>query len=125
MQGSGPTVRGDAGSNENRRAKVPDATASQRVYPGDGPRFRAPPRPPGAHAPEGAAREEEPSGAQLLRLASNCPRCGCRPALRISGEVARILTDEAQGTLLGTYQCQRRGCGAIYDLVAGEFLEQE
>jgi hypothetical protein len=124
MQGSGPAVRMDAGPNENRRAKVRDATASRRVYPGDGPRFRAPPRAPGARAAGGAPREEEPSGAQLLRLASNCPRCGCRPALRISREVARLLTDEAHGALLGTYQCQRRGCGAIYDLVAGEFLEQ-
>jgi hypothetical protein len=104
---------------------VPDATASQRGYPGDGTRFRAPPRPPGARLPGGAAGEEEPAQAQLLRLASNCPRCGSRPALRITGEVARLLTDEAQGTRLGTYQCQRRGCGAIYDLVAGEFLGQE
>lgn len=104
---------------------MPDATASKRVYPGSGPRFRAPPRPPAGQLPGGAAREEEPPEAQLLRLASNCPRCGSRPALRITGEVARLLTDEAQGARLGTYQCQRRGCGAIYDLVAGEFLEQE
>ncbi len=104
---------------------MPDATASQRVFPGDGPRFRAPPRFPGAPAPEDAARDEEEAGTRLLRLASNCPRCGCRPALRITGEVARLLTDEAQGARLGTYQCQRRGCGAIYDLVAGEFLAHE
>lgn len=104
---------------------MPNATASQRPGRSDPPRFRAPPRPPGARVPRGATREEEPSEVQLLRLASNCPRCGSRPALRITGEVARILTDEAQGTRLGTYQCQRRGCGAIYDLVAGEFLERE
>jgi hypothetical protein len=39
--------------------------------------------------------------------------------------MARLLADEAEGARLGTYQCQRRGCGAIYDLIAGEFLERE
>ena len=102
-----------------------DATAPQKVDPDDGPRFGARTRPPAAWTPESAAREGEPTEAQLLRLASNCPRCGSRPALRITGEVAKLLADEAQGSRLGTYQCQRRGCGAIYDLVAGEFLATE
>lgn len=102
-----------------------DATASQGLDRSQGPRFRAPPRPGGAALPESDAGGQAPRGAQLLRLASNCPRCGARPALRITGEVARLLSDEAQGTRLGTYQCQRRGCGAIYDLVAGEFLAKE
>ncbi|HEV2734501.1 MAG TPA: hypothetical protein VGV85_06660 [Longimicrobiaceae bacterium] len=104
---------------------MPDATTSQRPDRSEPPRFRPPLRHPGARVPAGAAPDGEPSGAQLLRLASNCPRCGSRPALRITGEVARLLADEAQGTRLGTYQCQRRGCGAIYDLAAGEFLEQD
>ena len=104
---------------------MPDATASQRLDPGDGPRSVTRTRPPAAWAPESAGREGEPTEAQLLRLASNCPRCGSRPALRITGEVAKLLADEAQGSRLGTYQCQRRGCGAIYDLVAGEFLAEE
>lgn len=98
-----------------------DATTSQRLDRGEGPRFVARTRPPALWDPESAAQE----GEQLLRLASNCPRCGSRPALRITGGVARLLTDEAQGARLGTYQCQRRGCGAIYDLVAGEFLAEE
>ncbi|MET0399792.1 MAG: hypothetical protein ABW277_23595 [Longimicrobiaceae bacterium] len=102
-----------------------DATASQRLDPGEGTRFAARTRPPALWDPESAAQEGEPAGAQLLRLASNCPRCGSRPALRITGEVARLLADGAQGARLGTYQCQRRGCGAIYDLVAGEFLAEE
>jgi hypothetical protein len=104
---------------------VLDATTSQRLDPGEGPRFVARSRPPAPWDPESAAQGGEPTGAQLLRLASNCPRCGSRPALRITGEVARLLADEAQGARLGTYQCQRRGCGAIYDLVAGEFLADE
>ena len=102
-----------------------DATAPHRLDPGDGPRVVARTRPPAPWAPGSAAQDGEPSQAQLLRLASNCPRCGSRPALRITGEVARLLADEAQGARLGTYQCQRRGCGAIYDLVAGEFLAEE
>jgi hypothetical protein len=24
---------------------------------------------------------------------------------------------------VGTYQCQRRGCGAVYDLTAGAYLQ--
>lgn len=95
---------------------MPYAAAPQDLDPGEGERFRA----PGTPRDGGAPGED-----QLLRLASNCPRCGSRPALRITGEMARLLTDEAQGARLGTYQCQRRGCGAIYDLVAGEFLERE
>lgn len=103
-----------------------DATASQRLDPGEEPRFAARTRPPAPWDPESAAAGDgEQSGAQLLRLASNCPRCGSRPALRITAGVARLLADEAQGARLGTYQCQRRGCGAIYDLVAGEFLAEE
>ncbi len=102
-----------------------DAIASQRLGPGEGPRFAARTRPPVPWDPESAAQDGEPSEAQLLRLASNCPRCGSRPALRITTEVARLLTDAANGARLGTYQCQRRGCGAIYDLVAGEFLAEE
>lgn len=102
-----------------------DATTPQRLDPGDGPRFAARTRPPAPWDPESAAPDGESPQAQLLRLASNCPRCGSRPALRITGEVAKLLADEAQGARLGTYQCQRRGCGAIYDLVAGEFLAEE
>lgn len=102
-----------------------DATVSRKLEPGDGSRFEARTRPPAKWSPDDAAQEGDPPGAQLLRLASNCPRCGSRPALRITGEMAKLLTDEAQGARLGTYQCQRRGCGAIYDLVAGEFLAEE
>lgn len=95
---------------------MPHAAAPQELDPGEGEGFRAPETPRDGEAPD-----ED----QLLRLASNCPRCGSRPALRITGEMAKLLTHEAQGARLGTYQCQRRGCGAIYDLVAGEFLERD
>jgi hypothetical protein len=95
---------------------VPYAAASQELDPGEGER---------CSAPESTRDREALEEDHLLRLASNCPRCGSRPALRITGEMAKLLTHEAQGARLGTYQCQRRGCGAIYDLVAGEFLERE
>ena len=83
------------------------------------------PRPIAPQEPDPEREEEEPSGARLLRLASSCPRCGSRPALRITGEVARLLADGAPGGRLGTYHCQRRGCGAIYDLAAGGILAQD
>lgn len=99
---------------------MPHTAASQQPHP-----VHVPSSSPPAGGREDPATEEEPSGARLLRLASNCPRCGSRPALRITGEVARLLAEEARGTRLGTYQCQRRGCGAIYDLEAGKFVETE
>ena len=56
--------------------------------------------------------------ARLLRLDARCPRCGCYPALRtVEGEPARYRDDPPE-RLVGTYQCQRRGCGMVYDLTA-------
>jgi hypothetical protein len=68
---------------------------------------------------------EESRGGRLLRLAVSCPRCGSRPALRLTASAAGVLQSHAQGTRLGTYQCQRRGCGAIYDLTSAECLADE
>ncbi|HEX7239007.1 MAG TPA: hypothetical protein VF263_01965 [Longimicrobiaceae bacterium] len=64
----------------------------------------------------GGEGEEEPHSGRLLRIATSCPRCGSRPALRITEEAARGLGGHAQRTRLGTYQCQHRGCKTIYDL---------
>jgi hypothetical protein len=36
--------------------------------------------------------------------------------------MVRALAGAEAGVRLGTYQCQRRGCGAIYDLEAGAYL---
>lgn len=58
----------------------------------------------------------------LLRVATSCPRCGTRPALRVTQAMVRALAGADAGVRLGTYQCQRRGCGAIYDLEAGAYL---
>lgn len=61
-------------------------------------------------------------GGRLLRLTTSCPRCGSRPALRVTEELVRGLDPPAEGTRIGTYQCHRRGCGTIYDLYAGTYL---
>jgi hypothetical protein len=58
----------------------------------------------------------------LLRVAASCPRCGTRPALRVTQAMVRALSGSEAAVRLGTYQCQRRGCGAIYDLEAGAYL---
>ncbi len=79
----------------------------------------APPRP--------AAPTETPAddARPLLRLAAVCPRCGSRPALRVTEELVRALKEAPGETRLGTYQCQRRGCGTIYDLVAEAYHRSE
>lgn len=65
--------------------------------------------------------ESEDSGATrepLLRVAASCPRCGSRPALRITPGTAAAAREQPPNTRMGTYRCQRRGCGEIYDLTA-------
>lgn len=56
-----------------------------------------------------------------MRLAASCPRCGARPALRITADARRDAAAHAPGERLGTYQCQHRRCGAIYDLSAAAY----
>jgi len=65
---------------------------------------------------------EEADGGRLLRPAASCPRCGARPAMRVTAAMVRALAGHDAGTRLATYQCQRRGCGAIYDLSVGAYL---
>jgi len=65
-------------------------------------------------------RAEVPGG-RLLRPAVSCPRCGARPAFRITEDVVRAVAHYPPGERLGTYQCQRRQCGTIYDLTAAAF----
>jgi hypothetical protein len=72
---------------------------------------------PAAQAPATPADTLE--GGALLRLAASCPRCGARPAMRVTEPLVRALGGEPGARRLATYQCQRRGCGAVYDL-AGE-----
>jgi len=66
---------------------------------------------------------EDPVAGRLLRLAASCPRCGSRPAMRVAPEVVQALAAHPSGARLATYQCQRRRCGAIFDLTARAFQQ--
>ena len=81
-------------------------------------------RPLTAEVPRVAAPAPAPADedGRLLRPAASCPRCGARPALRVTQAMVRALDGQAATVRVGTYQCQRRGCGAIYDLSAGAYL---
>lgn len=61
------------------------------------------------------------SRVRLLRLAVSCPRCGSRPALRVTERAARAFEHHPPAERLGTFQCQRRQCGNIYDLTAAAY----
>jgi hypothetical protein len=72
--------------------------------------------------PRAGARPEDPHpGGRLMRLAVSCPRCGSRPAMRVTEEALRAIAHHPPGERLGTYQCQRRQCGHIYDLTAAAY----
>ena len=64
----------------------------------------------------GVPRRGEPRGGRLVRLNTSCPRCGSRPALRVTEDLVRGMNAPGELTRIGTYQCHRRGCGTIYDL---------
>jgi hypothetical protein len=70
------------------------------------------PMPAAAAAPP----ERVDAEGRLLRPAAACPRCGARPAMRVTQVLVHALDGQPSGARVGTYQCQRRGCGAIYDL---------
>ncbi|HEX6748633.1 MAG TPA: hypothetical protein VF092_15150 [Longimicrobium sp.] len=78
-------------------------------------------RRPAAHVPQ-PEPEPEPAEPRLLRPAATCPRCGARPAMRVTDAMVGALTGHPGTERVGTYQCQRRGCGAIYDLTADAYL---
>ncbi len=74
----------------------------------------------------GVPRHPEQRGGRLVRLATSCPRCGSRPALRVTEDLVRGIHAPGEPTRIGTYQCHRRGCGTIYDLyVDTRLLETE
>ncbi|HEU0077935.1 MAG TPA: hypothetical protein VFQ76_09830 [Longimicrobiaceae bacterium] len=65
-------------------------------------------------------------GSRLVRLTTSCPRCGSRPALRVTEDLVRGINAPEEPTRIGTYQCHRRGCGTIYDIyVDTRLLETE
>ena len=78
---------------------------------------RLAPRPVPPVLPPAAERDER----RLLRVAASCPRCASRPALRVTTAVMQALSATDPATRVATYQCQRRGCGALYDLNAEAF----
>jgi hypothetical protein len=69
------------------------------------------------------ALSQEPASGRLLRLAASCPHCGSRPAVRVAAEVVQAMSAHPPGARLATYQCQRRRCGAIFDLTAQAFQQ--
>lgn len=76
-----------------------------------------------------AARRPAPAPARgpevLLRPAAACPRCGARPAMRVTAAMVEALHGRPEDERVATYQCQRRGCGAVYDLTAAACLHAE
>ena len=66
---------------------------------------------------EGATTER----GRLLRLAASCPRCGTRPALLVTERAVSAIAGDTPGERLGTYQCQRRHCGMIFELTAAAY----
>ncbi len=76
-------------------------------------------------APRPAVEAEPYAPGRLLRLAACCPRCGSRPALRVEQGAVEALGGRAPKERIGTYQCHRRGCGAIYDLTAAAYQRAE
>lgn len=69
---------------------------------------------PASTADDGAP--SDPRGGRLVRLTTSCPRCGSRPAMRVTEDLVRGINTPPELTRIGTYQCHRRGCGTIYDL---------
>jgi hypothetical protein len=74
------------------------------------------------HATEPAAATPADS-LRLLRLAASCPRCGSRPAVRVTPAVVQAMLRHKPETRMATYQCHRRRCGAIFDLPARAFQQ--
>lgn len=68
---------------------------------------------------EGEGGTPEPAeGGRMRTPAVCCPRCGSRPALRVSEALIESLQGLPPGWRIASYQCQRRGCGTIYEVPA-------
>jgi hypothetical protein len=65
-----------------------------------------------------SARQER---MPLLRLAVSCPRCGARPAVRVTPTLVGMLSSEPADLHLATYQCHRTKCQHVYDITAGAY----
>jgi hypothetical protein len=62
---------------------------------------------------------------RLYGVLASCPRCGARPALRLSGWLLERVRHEDPHRRAASYKCQRRSCGAIYDILAGAVRSEE
>jgi hypothetical protein len=81
---------------------------------------------PGSPDDHETQAHREQRGGRLVRLTTSCPRCGSRPAMRVTEDLVRGIHTPEELTRIGTYQCHRRGCGTIYDLyVDARLLETE
>lgn len=80
------------------------------------------PRPRGA-APPVLPQSTTPRERRLLRAAVTCPRCASRPAMRVTPALVEALAGTDPAARVATYQCHRRGCGALYDLTAAAFQD--
>ena len=60
-------------------------------------------------------------GGRLYPPAVCCPKCGSRPALRVTSALIAALHGSPPGERVGSYKCQRRACGVIYDLTAAAY----
>ena len=100
------------------------ATPAAHQAPSERPRVRRVVRKPAAAVPPSAA-PPAPDPEVLLRPAAACPRCGARPAMRVTAAMVHALRDRPANERVATYQCQRRGCGAVYDLTADAYLRAE
>lgn len=68
-------------------------------------------------------REEqrEPESGRMRAPAVSCPRCGSRPALRVSEPLIERVEDLPPEQRVASYKCQRRTCGEIYEIPAAAY----
>jgi hypothetical protein len=78
-------------------------------------------RRPAPEAPPPAKPRPNVEEPYLLRPAVDCPKCGARPALRVTRTIIAALANTPTTATVATYQCQRRGCGAVYPITADAY----
>lgn len=77
----------------------------------------------GGNERDGTAAAAAAEGTVLLRPAASCPRCGSRPAIRVSPPLRSAAAGRPPEERLATYQCQRRRCGTVYPLTARQLRD--
>lgn len=59
--------------------------------------------------------------AELLQLAAACPRCGWKPAKRVTPAHVAAVREVDPAAELDSVKCQHRGCGAVYTITAAAY----